>query len=301
MSYLRKEESPEEGVKRLIFELMEDAEKRLRDFGDPDEDIHEVRKNFKKIRALLRLVRKETGEEAYKEVNIAFRDAGRKLSAVRDSWVLYETVNEIGERHRELLTDEAFATIGANLRARHGRLMLDFRKEQQGRERVMATLDEMQASIHALPVESKDFAAFYGGVKKVYKRGLKAAATARNEPSTENLHDWRKRAKYLYYIMGYLRYLWPEELKAFEATLGDLADLLGADHDLAVLCHTLKNEPALQQHPERQHLLSGLISGERLGLQEQLWPPAHRLFKETPAQFTKRLAAYWEAMKMESK
>ena len=285
-------------MKRLIFELMEDAEKRLRDFGDPDEDIHEVRKNFKKIRALLRLVRKDTGEEAYKEANIAFRDAGRKLSAVRDSLVLYEMVKELGERRRELFANEGFVALGPILKARHGRLLQEFRKEQQGREQVMATLDEMQASIDALPVGSKDFGAFYGGVKKVYKRGRKAATTARNEPSTEKLHDWRKRTKYLYYIMGYLRYLWPGELKAFEATLGELADLLGADHDLAVLCHTLEKEPALQ-HPEKQQLLSGLISRERLGKQEQLWPLAHRLFKETPGQITNRLAAYWEAVKME--
>jgi hypothetical protein len=101
--------------------------------------------------------------------------------------------------------------------------------------------------------------------------------------------------------MGNLRYLWPGELKAFEATLGDLADLLGADHDLAVLCHTLENEPALQQHPEKQQLLLGFISRERQGKQEQLWPLAHRLFKETPSRFTNRLAAYWEAVMMESK
>jgi CHAD domain-containing protein len=214
--------------------------------------------------------------------------------------VLYETVNELRERHPELFTDEAFATIGSNLKARHDRLLQDFGEEQQGREQVLATLDEIQASIHALPVGSKDFGAFYGGVKKVYKRGRKAATTARNEPSTENLHDWRKRAKYLYYIMGYLRFLWPGELKALEATLGDLADLLGADHDLAVLCHTLEKEPALLQYPEKQQLLSGVISLERQGKQEQLRPLAHRLFKETPAQFSNRLAAYWEAVMMES-
>jgi hypothetical protein len=41
---------------------------------------NEVRKCFKKVRAAIRLVRKELGDDVYRETNYCLRDAGRLLS-----------------------------------------------------------------------------------------------------------------------------------------------------------------------------------------------------------------------------
>jgi len=299
MVELNKEESPEAGVRRMLLELMADAEKQLREFETPDENVHEARKDFKKARALLRMVRKDIGEDAYKKVNIAFRDAGRKLSDIRDAGVLHQTVEQLRERYDDLLTDEAFATIATRLKARHDDMLKEFIEERRERARIMAILDELRPSVEQLPVSSSDFGAYYGGIKKVFKRGRKAAETARADTSTTNLHDWRKRAKYLYYQLGYLRPLWPKELKAFENSLNQLANLLGDDHDLALLAQVLKEEPGLHEDPKQLELLTGVITAERNRLQKQLWPVAKRLYKEEPSQFANRLAAYWVAMKME--
>lgn len=298
MSYIKKEEIPEEGVKRLLLDLMEATSTGLKEFKQPNESIHEARTSFKKMRALLRLVRRDTGEEAYKEANVAFRDAGRKLSVVRDSWVLHQTTEALGQGYEELLADDAFASVLKRLLDRHAQFLEEF-QSRHSREEILELLENMKEPIRQLPVSAPDFQAFYGGLKKVYRRGREAALLAWESGTTEILHNWRKRVKYLYYQLGYLQQLWPKELKAFENSLQQLSDLLGKDHDLAVLNEILDEEDNLTKNPKHGELLKAIISREREVIRQRLWPLAQRLYKEQPEQFATRLSAYWIAMKME--
>ena len=299
MSNLKKNESPEGGVRRLLLDLIDDARAELREFDTPEENVHEARKDFKKARALLRMVRKDLGEDSFKPANIAFRDAGRELSLLRDSWVLHATVLGLADRYGNLLAEGVFDTILNRLNLRYERLLKEFCDSRRVRERLLATLDEWEEPIRSLPVSATDFKAFHGGIRKVYKRGRNAADRARTATDTEALHEWRKRVKYLYYQLGYLEKLWPEELSAYAGGLNELADLLGQDHDLAVLGDTLNTIPGLYKDPMRFRLLLGLAAQERERLQDQLWPLAQRLYRENPDAFANRLHGYWVAMRME--
>ena len=71
------------GIRRVIREQLEMV---LHYFADPECNrhtaVHEARRNFKKIRALLRMIRPLIGEELYRRENIRFRDAGRMLAEI---------------------------------------------------------------------------------------------------------------------------------------------------------------------------------------------------------------------------
>lgn len=65
-----------EAVRRIAGEEFDSALSLLTDPGDDrGKAVHEARKHFKKRCGLLRLVRDEIGEDAYRRENIAFRDA----------------------------------------------------------------------------------------------------------------------------------------------------------------------------------------------------------------------------------
>src|SRR6201999_1755839 len=75
------------GVRRVIASRLEKGPGRRREPLDGDalaEAIHGARKDLKKARAALRLVREELGEDIFKRENVALRDAARLLSASRD-------------------------------------------------------------------------------------------------------------------------------------------------------------------------------------------------------------------------
>ncbi|MBI4640654.1 MAG: CHAD domain-containing protein, partial [Candidatus Tectomicrobia bacterium] len=77
----RNHESVPEGIKRIVREHIDGALDQLpgQTDADRDEAIHNVRKLFKEIRAVLRMVRDEIGGDVYEKENICFRDAGRRL------------------------------------------------------------------------------------------------------------------------------------------------------------------------------------------------------------------------------
>ena len=55
------------------------------------------------------------------------------------------------------------------------------------------------------------------------------------DPSAENVHEWRKRAKDIWYQLRIVRRAWPALLGETAGQAHVLADLLGDHHDLAML------------------------------------------------------------------
>src|SRR5262249_53506969 len=96
---LKPEETHRKGDRRLVPKQMEEALEHLTGphKESRDEAVHEARKCFKKIRAVLRLVRPVIGEKSYREENICFRDAGRPLTEVRDAKIFIETLDQLAE------------------------------------------------------------------------------------------------------------------------------------------------------------------------------------------------------------
>src|SRR2546430_2187504 len=82
---IEEDEKLPEGIKRLAHEQIDHARSLLTPpVVDRDDAIHNVRKCFKKLRAILRLVRDEIGEEVYEFENRFFRNLGRRLATQRD-------------------------------------------------------------------------------------------------------------------------------------------------------------------------------------------------------------------------
>jgi hypothetical protein len=135
------------GIKRIAREQLDRAVQQLTEAEDRDEAVHEARKHFKKIRAVLRLVRDEIGEEVYKPENVCYRDAGRELAPVRDSFVKVETLDVVRARFAETLASGAFETPREALVRRHAQTKHRILEEERAADQVVATLDEARARI----------------------------------------------------------------------------------------------------------------------------------------------------------
>ncbi len=91
-------------VRRVARGRIDHALDELRGESDStrEEAVHEARKDMKKLRALLRLVRGELGDRVYAFENTCFRDTARELSGVRDADVMLVTLGDLEERYGEL-------------------------------------------------------------------------------------------------------------------------------------------------------------------------------------------------------
>src|SRR5262249_22992681 len=99
--------------RRIVRKQLDAAQEELTGEHKRTRDgaVHEVRKCFKRVRAVLRLVRPELGEGVYKAENSCFRDAARPLTEVRDAKIFIETVDALVEHFEEHVAGRMFNDI----------------------------------------------------------------------------------------------------------------------------------------------------------------------------------------------
>ena len=76
-----------------------------------DEAIHKTRRCLKRLRAMLRLVKKEVGELIYDRDNSYFRNLGRQLSELRDATVIRQTLRDLQTQFPQTLNADTWRII----------------------------------------------------------------------------------------------------------------------------------------------------------------------------------------------
>jgi len=240
-----------EGVRRIARGQLENIADHF-DVSD-ERSVHEARKSFKRLRALVRLARNELGDETRRRENAAFRDAGRELSGARDARVMVETLDK--------LDPEAF-----------GGLRTALREETPGQPDAAAVgraVEDARARVETWPLGAD--ASLEPGLRRVRKRGRRAYKSARSEPSSEHLHELRKRTKDLWHAAQILR------KRKLARDAHKLSDFLGDDHDLATLQAAAERHPTAMTAGERDRL-DELVEGRRAKLQRTALKRAKQLY-----------------------
>jgi CHAD domain-containing protein len=275
-----------DSVRRLAHDRLQPGVEALKlsPGADLDEVVYDVRNRCRRVRALLRLVRADVGDDAYRRDNRALREAARVLSPVRDAAVLVE-------EHDGAVRDGAIfpTAFRASLVRRHDELWEGLLAEDSLTE-VRESLATVLARIEAWPLSAVDWEVLGAGVERVYARGRKAMAATYDDPSTERFHYWRKRVKYLHHQLALLEELWPEVMSASAETAHALTAILGDTHDLAVLRDAL-----VATVDDVDAELLEFIDSRRHLLRARARPLGQRLYAEKPSDFVARLGCYWEA------
>lgn len=296
MSYaLKQRESIEDGIRRVVREQIDSSISEILDKNvDRHEAVHQIRKRCKKIRGVLRLVRPAIGR-TYRLENTFFRDIARDLSNIRDAQALIETFDSVMEHQEKSNGHESFGDIRNVLLSRRERISDSDDRLNKRLEDVLQAMRRARERVNAWKIEGKGSQALVGGLIKTYRRGRKALRKAVSEPSDENLHDWRKRAKYYWYHMRLLRPAWDPMLSAWEAEARVLSDYLGDDHNIAVFEHMVSAEA--DDFPDGDALVAFLqvAATRRKELQGAAYRLGRRMYAESPKEFGKRLGTYWAA------
>ena len=280
------------GIKRIALEQIDEALVQLTDpNGDLDGAVHSARRCFKRLRAVLRLVRNEIGETIYGRENALYRGVGRRLSAVRHSAVRLKTLDTLVEHCGDRSILDAVADMREKLASEHQTAVHDTLDEQLTAE-ITARLRKARPHVDTWPIEHDCFSALYGGLRRVYKRGRNRLADAHAKLNDESLHEWRKQIKYLWYQIRVLRPTGSNALRDLARSLHDLSDTLGDDHDLAELRGIVVDSLHIGSNGDESHILTSLIDQRRAELQPTAWSLGRRVYAQEPAAFVGRVAAH---------
>jgi len=229
------------GLTRVAGGRAEAAIGRLRSAAASEADtakaIHGARKDLKKLRAVLRLLRDELGKDTYRRENARFRDAGRALSQARDAEVKLQTLNALAERAEGLPAEAVEGWRKILVKDRDAAANL-----ARGPALAEATglIEEGLRSIRGWELEGDSWGAVDGALTRTHRRGRRAMKAAAKAGTEDDFHEWRKRAKDLWYELRLLEKAWPRPLTATVEEVHQLTELLGAHHDQAVLREDLR-------------------------------------------------------------
>lgn len=287
-----------DGLRRIAHEqLRQSVQDLAAGAAASDDDIHSVRKAMKRMRAVVRLARAQLGREGFRLENATYRTAAASLAGLRDAAVLVATLDGLGLADtgpvRELLAARRQAAGG------------DGGGDAGVAQGVVAALTAADARVELWPLEAAGWDTVSAALVTGYRRGRAQFDAACWQPTTVRLHEWRKRVKYLWYHGQLLEPLWPGALVAWQAELDRLGDLLGRDHDLAILARVLGEQHAAPTAaagaldagtlPE----LLGAIGRRRGQLQAEARILGLRVYAERPPDLQRRLRAYRRAMEEE--
>lgn len=287
MPALRPDHPVPDEVRRVAAELHDDALAAL-ELDDRHEAVHEVRKALKLLRALVRLVR-GVAPELYDHANVRARDTARLVSDQRDAAAVVETLEHLDDRSDE--AGDALAAALAALAARRddGEVVDDL---DQRLVTVGERLRQDRAAVPSWELPDTGFDALADGYAKTYGRMRDRAADALDDDTVETWHQWRKRAKYHRHHAELLAPAWPAALEAREDAMHHLTDLLGDDHDLAVVLQTLG---AVELDPAHRTALASLAGARSRRLRAHALLVARPLVVEDVDAHVERVRAAWEA------
>jgi CHAD domain-containing protein len=309
------------GLRRIALGQIDVAVEALRGAGggSPEQRVHEARKALKRLRALLRLLEDELGERTYARESAVVRDAGRRVARARDAEVVLNTLDALIERHpKELGRRRGVRRLRVRLqRERDGAAELALADGERSGGDGLAELLALRIRVATWQLASDDgvdavepaLARIYGKGRKRMRRAARASGT---RAQGRKLHEWRKRVKDLRYVAEMLERADADErdrdgrkkrkrARAQAAFIGnvarradDLGELLGEEHDLAMLAERVRAEANAGRatgapgRGSRKALLRA-IAHRRKRLRKRALRDGKRLYERNPKRFVRRM------------
>ncbi len=215
---LQQDEPLDAGIKRVAEEQVTAAISHLQ-----SHNFYQARKNLKKVRAILRLLKPRLGP-VYQEDNRRMRDAARRFSASRDADVSLEVLETFAPHYRRQ------STLDPQRKA------LREKRQPVDPAESMQELDGTRKRIEDWPLHGLSMALLEAQMAKTHRQSRHSFLHARKSRTAEDFHEFRKSVKR---EVNQLRLLAPDEPKIRE--LKKLSDLLGDHHNLAVMLANLEN------------------------------------------------------------
>lgn len=265
---------------------------RFRSITNTDDSVHEIRKTMKKVRALIKLFRYGIDMEVYQQENFFFRDISRSISDLRISSVNIKTLNNILKSKKFKEREGNHQNFVDKLMVKHHELCEEMILKQKIQRSISSLLKSNEKTINIISEFHCEFDVLASGLRRMYLRCLANLDRAMSQPSSQNIHNFRKAVKYLWNQMIILRPLWSPAIGQSIRHLNILGERLGVEHDLAELEHLIFMN---YYEDSGAKTIVNYIRKERKHIQKIVWPLAIKVFVEKPGAFANRIAGYWNA------
>jgi CHAD domain-containing protein len=277
-------------VLNISYLIIDEAISEINE-GKPNTEliVYNLRKRVKSLRALLKLLRKDLGEEFLKKNNFTLRDLNRRSAAIRNFSALIK-VCEI------LKSEQIDSECSQALDLLQDRIQSDFNNIKNKTDYsslfgyYKIQLEKYKGRLSHQEINSNRFSAVKYGLNKIYSEGRKFLSLSIDDPKAETLHDLRKSTKDLFYSLRSLIPLWEPVLSGYTKEIKLLSDMLGELHDQFELKLYIQS---LIDNPFDFSSVILFIESQSESLLNQCITLGKKIYAETEDQFTERIKRYY--------
>ena len=263
-------------IRRLLLLTLEEAREQPGS-GNADTDaIHQLRRSIKRARALILLLRGAVARGATDAMGEELADISRPWGVLRDAQVSRQLLAELLGPAAIGPTPRGSTAPRVQLCRRTRRRLADCRSEVEG-----------------WSVTPGDWEVVGKALRRAWRRAQSVLPSDIAGATPQALHRWRRRVKVLQNELLVLTPLHDEAVRRLLRDLDRLGELLGREHDLAVLAAGLRRGEVRPPPAASRRSLFSAIRNERRLLRasiEQLGVP---LFAESERAFEHRLHRRW--------
>lgn len=274
----------EHEVRRIAAHQISEALDLLkRQQNGPHEAVHDARKCIKRARALYRLIRPEAGEFAGQQDDRLGNIAG-ELAHLRDVAALVEAAHYLQAGSTAKPESQALGHIARTLEKERDHLSEHLEKISATIATAIGALDDARQALSRLSLtdnRKKTADCLSRGWQLIDEKARKALALCTEATDDVPFHSLRKRSQDRWMHAMLLRALWPTAMIAIGHDAKALVDLLGHEHDLAVLAGQLAAPEFPNSDVDKQAALLA-VARERQTLQRASLDAGRHLFDKKP-------------------
>lgn len=260
------------------------------------EVIHETRQICKKCRAILRLMRDSMGYASYYRENRNIRDLQRELAPLRDADVQHQLFRRLSKNSPEHAGNVWFSGLLEKARQSYDLELDQFLGEDKAAQ-ISDRARSVAAQIKTYRLSGHGFGIIKSGLTRIYRQGREMGTRVFPENAEDvEIHNLRKKAKYLQHQLFYLSALNKALITAMSSTLEQLTENLGCYNDLRLASNSMKEYAKENQlTPEEYGILLEGLREEMQKLKSDSRQIYVNVYSEPTRAFIRRIRRYWEA------
>lgn len=262
--------------------------------GESSGRIHEARKQLRHVRALLRLIARESGHRRRARGTRRLRKVMRGLSAGRDASALLQALLRSGRAAR--LPAQSLERLRSTLEFRRNRAHAAILSDPTRHTDLLASLRNARKDVQHVSQIAAGWGSIGAGLREIYSTARTAATSisSADNPPDETWHEARKRAKDLLYALEFLRRCAARNMERRIQSVHNLTSLLGQDRDLATLQATLGGSLRRQLSQGASLRLTREVRDRRRLLQKKARAAITKVYLDDEVAFARNIHREWK-------
>lgn len=252
----------------------------------PNLAVHEIRKAYKRIRALLRFY-DENPEEFARNYSQQFSAWGEFLSPIRESFVNTQIFERLATG--DILIPERKIRATRELLSEKNKMILDKELVQENNfSAILSFVNEFEDQLKFVETDCPSLKQLYNQLCSSFSDAYQVYGMVLSEPGVEINHSLRKKLKRLWYQLDFVKFQHPRYFKLKSDQLNKITEQLGEDHDLFVFLDELKTG-GYDFTSEELTILENQVEHQRELNLIKLTPRLKQFFNEKPELFHQKM------------